>query len=198
MTAAIRLATEFDAARMLDIYAPAIRESAISFEVELPSEQEFQERIRDTLARTPWLVCELDGRVAGYAYAGPHREREAYRWSLDTAVYIDAAHYRRGIGRALYEALFACLRLQGYANAYAGITLPNPASVGLHEGMGFKLVGVYRNVGFKRGAWHDVGWWDLALQEHAPTPAEPLPLSAVVDTPAWRAAIAAGEALLAL
>ena len=194
----IRLATGADAARMVDIYAPSVLDGAISFESELPSEQEFQRRIEAKLAELPWLVCEVGGRVAGFAYAGPHHERGAYGWSLDTAVYIDVGHHRRGIGRALYTALFGCLRLQGYYNLYACITVPNDASVSMHESMGFEQVGLHRNVGHKLGAWRDVGWWHLALQAHAPDPAEPLAMAEVLDTQAWRAAIEAGEASLRL
>lgn len=197
MGASIRLATEADAAQMVGIYAPSVLNGAVSFESEVPTQQEFQRRIKAKLAELPWLVCEVDGAVAGYAYAGPHHERGAYRWSLDVTVYVDAGRHRGGIGRALYTALFDCLRLQGYYNAYACITVPNDASVGMHERMGFAQVGFHPNVGFKLDAWRDVGWWHLALQEHAASPAEPLVLGAVVDTPAWRAAIEAGERLLA-
>jgi L-amino acid N-acyltransferase YncA len=113
------------------------------------------------------------GAVLGYAYASPHRERAAYRWSVDVAVYIAEQARRRGVGRQLYSTLFAMLVELGYYNAFAGVTLPNPASVGLHESMGFTPVGVYRNVGYKLGAWHDVGWWRRPLQPPAADPAEP-------------------------
>ena len=128
------------------------------------------------ISRThPWLVYEKEGEVAGYAYASSHSARAAYGWSVNVTVYIAREHHRAGIGRALYTALFEQLRRQGFYNAYGGITLPNAGSVGLHEAMGFKLVGIYRKVGYKFGAWRDVGWWQLELQEKpAGDPSPPL------------------------
>ncbi len=125
MAQTIRLATEADTPQMLTIYAPIVRDTAISFEVEPPTEADFQERVRSTLARTPWLVYEADGVVVGFAYASAHRPREAYRWSVDCSIHVREDHRERGIGRALYTSLFACLRVLGHFNAYAGITLPN-------------------------------------------------------------------------
>ena len=122
----------------------------------------------------PWLAASAGGRVIGYAYACENRSRLAYRWSVDAAVYLHASAQRAGIGRGLYQRLFALLRTQGYVNAFAGISLPNAASVGLHEAMGFTLIGVYRSVGYKLGAWRDVGWWQLALQDPPANPPEPL------------------------
>ncbi len=194
--ARIRLAGTDDAAAVQAIYGPVVRDTVISFEREPPSVDEMRRRITATLATLPWLVCERDGRVVGYAYASRHRERAAYDWSVDVSVYIDPAWHRRGIGRALYTSLFSLLRLQHYYNAYAGATLPNPGSVGLHEAMGFRPVGVYRGVGFKHGAWRDVGWWHLALQ---PKPANPRPPRALADVQkarGWPAALAAGQDLL--
>ena len=124
-----------------------------------------QQRIAAALPKFPWLVCGVDGRMAGYAYAGTHRARAAYQWSVDTSVYVDPAFHRRGIGTRLYTCLFQILAAQGYVRAYAGITLPNAGSVGLHEAMGFQSVGIYRGVGYKLGRWHDVGWWQLTLRE---------------------------------
>jgi phosphinothricin acetyltransferase len=133
-------------------------------------------RIRDTSTQFPWLVAEVDGAVAGYAYASSHRERAAYRWAVDVAVYVASAHQGRGIGRALYEALFERLARQGYRMACAGITLPNPASVALHERVGFRPVGVYREIGWKFGHWHDVAWYQRPLMpEGADPPGEPGP-----------------------
>jgi phosphinothricin acetyltransferase len=140
----------------------------------------------------PWLVCEEGGEALGYAYATRHRERAAYGWSVDTAVYVRQGRQRRGIGRALYESLLAALPLQGFVNAYAGVTLPNPAGVGLHEAMGFRPVGVYEQVEFKRGSGHDVAWFQRPLQ---PRPAEPSPprrREEVCHTPEWRQALNRG------
>ena len=141
-----------------------------------------RERIGTTLETLPWLVAERDGAVAGYAYAGPHRSRAAYRWSADVSVYVGEVHRERGVGRGLYRALLAVLRLQGFFNAYAGIALPNPASVGLHELMGFERVGVYESVGYKHGEWHDVGWWAKTLQDHDDDPEPPRALAGIEGT----------------
>ncbi|HUR32873.1 MAG TPA: arsinothricin resistance N-acetyltransferase ArsN1 family B [Vicinamibacterales bacterium] len=177
----IRTAALADAARVAGIYHPYVADTPISFEVSPPAEAEMRERMRVVLERLPWLVHELDGEVAGYAYAAPHRTREAYQWSVDVAVYVHQDFHRRGIGRELYLTLFAKLIRQGYVNAYAGITLPNEKSVGLHESLGFTPVGVYRNVGYKQGAWLDVGWWHLQLQPLPSVPAPPLAPDTVVE-----------------
>jgi len=181
----IRLARDADAAALAAIYAPWVRDTAVSFELEPPSPDEMRRRLETTLARWPWLVAADGDGIAGYAYASEHRARAAYRWSVDVTVYLDGAHRRRGLGRALYTALLPIVRAQGYRSAYAGITLPNAGSVGLHEAMGFRPVGVYRNVGWKHGAWHDVGWWELDLGAPAGDPAEPLTLAQVRRTSAW-------------
>lgn len=129
-------------------------------------------RIDDISARYPWLVAEADGGVAGYAYASPHRTRAAYRWVADVTVYVERGHQRHGLGRALYGALLELLGRQGVQVACAGITLPNEASVRLHEALGFEPVGVYRRIGWKAGAWHDVGWWQRELIAARERPAE--------------------------
>ena len=192
MATTIRVATEGDAAAVAAIYAPYVRDTAISFEVEPPSEDEMRRRIRETLQCWPWLVCERDAAVIGYAYASQHRSRAAYQWSADVSVYIHADAHRRGVGSALYTSLLEIVRLQGFYNAYGGITLPNAGSVGLHESFGFRPVGVYRAVGFKLGAWHDVGWWHLAVQPHGPPQEPPVPFPAVTASPAVRRALDVG------
>ena len=188
----IRLATEADAEAMLSIYAPVVRDTAISFELEPPPIDEFRSRIRSTLTRTPWLICEIDGSVAGYAYAGPLRTRQAYQWSVEVTVYVHADYRRLGVGSAVYTSLFECLRLMGYMNAYGGIALPNPGSVGLHESMGFFHVGTYRNVGYKLGAWHDVGWWQLELMSPPAEPAPPKLLRDVQNSEEFRRRLSRG------
>ena len=195
MPPTIRLATLEDDAQVQAIYAPYCH-TPISFELEPPGVEEMRGRLAKVLAHCPWLVCEDKGEMLGFAYATQHRERSAYRWSVDTSVYVRLGRQRRGLGRALYTALLAVLPLQGFVNAYAGVTLPNPASVGLHEALGFTLVGAYRAVGYKLGVWHDVGWWELALQPRGSTPPPPRPVGAIRDTAAWTAALAAGHALL--
>lgn len=168
----IRIATRDDADAVAALYAPYVESTVISFEVVPPSAREMRTRMETVLSRFPWLVYEHEGAVVGYAYASGHHARAAYQWSVDAGVYIDRQYHRHGIGRQLYSALFPILRRQGFVNVYAGISLPNPKSVGLHEALGFTPVGVYRDVGFKLGAWHDVGWWHLQLQ---PLPASPIP-----------------------
>ena len=144
------------------------------------------------MEQTPWLVGERNGRVLGYAYGSRHRERPAYRWSVDVSVYVHPDAKRTGLGRALYTSLFAALVVQGFRNAYAGITLPNVESVGFHASMGFTPVGVYRGVGYKNGAWHDTGWFERPLAPRVIEPEPPRPLPECRDDPAFSAAIAAG------
>jgi phosphinothricin acetyltransferase len=169
----IRIARPHDAADIQAIYAPYVRDTAISFERDPPAVEEMARRIAAVLELCPWLVCEEDGRVVGYAYAGRHKERHAYQWSVDVSAYVRREFQGRGIGGALYRELLAIGRRQGFFNAYAGITLPNAASVALHESVGFTPLCVYRNVGFKMGRWHDVGWWELRLAELPREPAPP-------------------------
>jgi phosphinothricin acetyltransferase len=169
----LRMATPDDAASILAVYAPYIRDTVISFELEVPTVAEMRERIRETLELAPWLVWESEGEIAGYAYASRHRERAAYQWSIDVSVYVARGAHRTGLGRLLYTNLLRMVSDLGYHRVFAGITLPNDSSVGLHESMGFRPVGVYRAVGFKLGAWHDVGWWQLSLRPPEDTPSPP-------------------------
>ena len=187
MNAVIRLATPDDASDVQAIYAPIVRETAISFELEPPTVAEMQQRIVKTLEHWPWLVCERRRDILGYVYASQHRTRPAYQWSVDASVYVHPNAQRSGVGQAPYRSLIALLTLQGFYNVYAGITLPNPASVGLHESLEFQSVGVYRAVGYKLGAWHDVGWWHLALRERAMPPEPPVDLGTVRASPSWSA-----------
>lgn len=192
ITPTIRLAAESDAGEISAIYALVVRETIISFETEPPSPDEMRQRIVSTLDYLPWLVYERDGKVAGYAYAATHRSRAAYQWCVDVSAYVHVDERRAGVGRALYTSLNAVLALQGYYNAYAGIALPNPASVLLHESIGFTPVGVYRETGYKLGGWHDVGWWQLALRERDRDPTLPLALPVVVDSEGWKGALTSG------
>jgi phosphinothricin acetyltransferase len=167
-----------DGAACAAVYAPFVRDAAISFEERPPTAADFSERIGRISSSFPWLVAEEDGAVIGYAYASAHRDRAAYRWAADVAVYIAPGNHRRGIGRTLYGALFPLLQRQGIRVLCAGVTLPNEGSVGLHEALGFEPVGVYRRIGFKQGSWHDVGWWQLELapatDESPPEPGAPV------------------------
>jgi L-amino acid N-acyltransferase YncA len=152
-----------DAAACAAIYAPYVATGATSFEESAPTAEELAARIERVSATHPWVVNERDGEVVGFAYATTHRTRPAYRWTAETSVYVDPEHQARGVGRGLYEALLELLRRQRLQVACAGITLPNDASVALHESLGFERIGVYRRIGFKAGAWRDVGWWQLLL-----------------------------------
>jgi phosphinothricin acetyltransferase len=163
-----------DAAACAAIYAPNVDPGVASFEDRAPSAAEMAVRIESSSRAHPWLVAERDGAVAGYAYGSQHRTRAAYRGAVDVTVYVDAALRRSGVGRELYTALLELLARQRFHVACAGITLPNDASVGLHEAVGFEAVGVYRDVGFKHGAWRSVGWWQRRLLPPGAPPAEPL------------------------
>jgi phosphinothricin acetyltransferase len=172
----VRIARPVDGDAVAAIYAPYVSETVISFEETPPSGLDMASRIEATLSTHPFLVFEDRGRILGYAYAGPHGAREAYRWSANVSVYAAQDAHRRGVGRSLYTTLFETLRRQGFHSLFAGITLPNKGSVGLHEAMGFTHLGTYREVGFKLGLWHDVGYWRLGLREGAPH-GEPVPFS---------------------
>ena len=167
---------ELDSGACATIYAPYVAGAATSFEEQPPDADDFAERIERVSKTHPWLVAEQNGVVVGFAYAGPHRARPAYRWTAETSVYVAAGQQGDGVGRELYEALIGLLRRQGLHVALAGITQPNTASVGLHEAVGFEQVGVYRRIGYKAGAWRDVSWWQLVLsdEEDGESPAEPL------------------------
>ena len=191
-SALIRFASGGDAEQVAAIYAPSVTDTIVSFETEAPSALEMRRRIEGTLQRFPWLVCERQGRVLGYAYAGAHHSRAAYQWSVDVSAYVHEGERRAGVGRALYTSLISLLTLQGFYNAYAGISLPNPASVGLHEAMGFRPVGVYRGVGYKLGAWHDVGWWHFALRQRRADPDPPADLPSILGSAAYGVALASG------
>lgn len=188
----IRLATVADGADLAEIYRPAVVDCPVSFELEPPDAGEMAQRAMKVLARTPWLVYESEGRVLGYAYGGTHRERAAYQWSVEVSAYVHPDAHRRGIARALYASLFAALVVQGFRNAYAGITLPNEASVKLHTSAGFTSIGVYRGIGYKLGVWHDVGWYERALAPRDSEPELPRPLPQCRHDPEFAAALETG------
>ena len=196
MTSRIRLAVETDADGLAAIYRPIVESTVISFETAAPDRAEMARRVGSTLESYPWLVCEIAGNLAGYAYATRHRERDAYQWSIDTSVYVDAGYRRCGVARGLYDSLFAILTAQGYVNAFAVIALPNPASVALHESLGFEPIGVSRGVGYKLGSWCDVGLWQRSLRDRQPSPAPPQSLAAVARQPGWEALVRRGESIV--
>ena len=161
---------------LVEIYRPYVEKTSFTFEYRAPTSGEFEERIKSTMQNFPFFVAELEREICGYAYAGAHRSRCAYGWSVESSVYIDSKFHGQGIGKKLYQQLFKVLKKQRVVNVFAGITLPNDASVGLHESMGFKRIGVYKKVGFKNNQWWDVGWWQLSLQNLV-KPIAPIPYS---------------------
>jgi phosphinothricin acetyltransferase len=193
MTPTVRPATGADGRELAAIYAPVVEGTHVSFETEPPTAEGMTRRVRETADRLPWLVCEQEGGVAGYAYASPHSDRPSYRWSVDVSVYVDERHRRKGVARGLYESLLAVLRLQGFRNAYAVIALPNEASVRLHEAFGFECVGVYRRVGYKLGEWRDVGHWELSLGYYDDSPSPPTPLGELRGSKRYEEALRSGE-----
>ncbi len=159
----------------MGIYAPYVRDTAITFELEVPSVEEMAERIARAVRTHAWVVLEDDeGRVVGYAYGGPMKPRAAYRWSCEVSIYLELGRRRTGGGRALYEALFERLTARGYRTAVAGMTLPNPGSEGLHAALGFEPIGTYRRIGWKHNSWHDVAWAQRSLAVSDEPPTEPV------------------------
>ncbi|MEM8560133.1 MAG: arsinothricin resistance N-acetyltransferase ArsN1 family B [Bacteroidota bacterium] len=192
----LRLATPADAPGVQAIYAPIVRDTAISFQETPPTVGEIAERINQTMTRFPWLVAEDAGEIAGYAYASPHRGRAAYRWSVEVSIYVHARCRRRGLGRALYGTLLPVLAAQGFVTAWAGVTLPNDASEALHRTVGFEEVGTYERVGFKHGVWRDTRWYRYALRPPPDTPTEPIPLPTFTETEAWPRLLDTGRRFL--
>lgn len=171
-----------DAARLLEVYAPYVTNTAVTFEYEVPTPEEFGARVRAISADYPYLVCEADGVVRGYAYAHRQMERAAYQWNAELSIYLAREARGAGLGTSLYGALLALLERMGVRNAYGGVTLPNAASQRLHEKLGFALSGVWRHSGYKLGAWRDVGWFERPLGV-AEADAKPAPLRSVREIP---------------
>jgi L-amino acid N-acyltransferase YncA len=170
----IRLARTSDAASILGIYAPYILDTSFTFETEVPENEAFAQRIITCLKDWPWLVCEIDGVLAGYTYATRHRERAAYQWCVESSVYVHDSFQQRGVAGPLYAALFEILRYQGCRNVYAGITLPNDKSVAFHKRFGFTHFADYKNVGYKLFQWNTVSWWQLQLNDYSYDPPPPV------------------------
>ena len=179
-----------DAGEIAELYGYYVANTAISFEAEQLTSAEMEGRILSVLTWAPWLVCKVDGEVLGYAYASKHKERDAYKWSVDTAVYVRNDCRKRGIGSNLYRTLIALLKLQHFYAAHAGITLPNEGSVELHKRMGFQFIGTYPKVGYKLGKWHDVAWWQLQLQNRDDAPQSLRSLAEVQNDPQCYAILA--------
>jgi L-amino acid N-acyltransferase YncA len=173
-----------DAAACVDIYRPFVTDSAVSFDITVPTVEEFSAKIAHLSETHAFLIGDADGVVAGYAYSGPYRERAAYRWSAEVSVYVHPDFRGRGVGRELYDALLGLMRRQGIRTAIAGITQPNPGSMALHHSCGFRTVGVFERIGYKAGAWRDVAFLALELQPEADRSAIPEePRRERLDTP---------------
>ena len=179
----IKPADAADAAEMLAIYTPYVEGTTVSSEYEAPSLQEFIGRIETFTRKTPWLVCRVDGAVAGYGYASPHRARAAYQWSVETSIYVAEGFHRCGVARALYSALFELLTRQGYYNIFVGITSPNERSIKFHSAMGFVISGAYQVSMYKFGKWRDVIWMAKSLRPHTGEPHPALPFPALAELP---------------
>jgi L-amino acid N-acyltransferase YncA len=175
----IRLATTEDAEGILAIYAPYIRDTSFTFETEVPSLEDFKKRIADYLLNWPWLVCEINGVIAGYAYGAKYRERVAYQWCVESSIYVHDDYLKHKVGKALYTALIEILKKQGYRNVYAVINLPNDRSVKFHEDCGFTYFATYEKVGYKLGKWKNVGWWQLSINEYGMEPEAPVKFSEI-------------------
>jgi L-amino acid N-acyltransferase YncA len=175
----IRTAEARDAYALLEIYSPYILNTTVTFETEIPSLENFEQRIVTYQQNWPWLVCEVDGHIAAYAYAGKHRERLAYQWCVESSVYVHDNFQQKGIAKALYDSLFAILKHQGCCNVYAGITLPNDKSIAFHKKFGFKWLADYKNIGYKLDRWNTVSWWHLQINDYVEDPFSPIKFPAV-------------------
>lgn len=177
----IRRATLEDAAAILGIYETYITDTVVTFEIEVPSLAAFRERMETIMEQFPWLVCEIDGKVAGYAYASKHGERAAYRWSADLSVYIHEVFHRKHIASELYDEVIRLLQKQGYYTVYAGVSTPNPRSEAFHDAYGFRNLGEFKNVGYKMGQWLGVTWYELPIAAYRENPEEPLPIGKITE-----------------
>lgn len=188
----IRSANRQDTKKMLEIYAPYILNSTVSFETEIPTREEFQHRVNHYQEKLPWLVCDIDDKLAGFAYAADHRIRQAYEVTKELSVYVHSDFRQYRVGTALYTSLMEILKAQGVSNVLAGITLPNSVSVSFHESMGFKPVGVYHNVGYKFGRYQDTGWWELMLGTKNNNPLVLVDIHEIFNTKIWTDAMEKG------
>jgi len=192
----IRQAHPDDAEAILEIYRPFILYTPVSFEMEVPSVEAYKDRIIRYQGKLPWLVCEIDHILAGYAYANDHRQRKAYDCSKELSVYVHENYRHRGVASGLYTALIGILKHLGVTNVLAGIALPNPESVGFHERFGFKLVGIYHKIGYKLGKYHDAGWWELQIGDGQAPLVDIIPVSELCDTKVWDEAMRHGLSLI--
>ena len=193
MNPIIRLAEKHDVPGILEIYSPFILTSSVTFEESVPDDASFWERIQGIMEELPYLVCEIDGQVAGYAYASGYRGRASYRWTKEVSVYIHPDFYRRRVGQALYISMNEMVRYQGIADLLAIITMPNESSVAFHEHCGYRKCGEFTNVGYKLGQWQNVGWFELFLQDETQAPRDRiLKLNEITGLPMFEEAIGKG------
>ena len=178
----VRLITLNDCEAALDVYRPYVEKTAFTFEYVPPTGEQFREKIKKITAQYPWLVCEYNGKLVGYAYGSTHRDRTAYQWSPESTIYIAEDFHGLGIARILYEALFEMLKLQGFYNVYAGVLVTNENSCKFHVAMGFYEVGLFKRVGYKLGQWHDNMWYQLHLGEHIAEPPTPKVVGMFINT----------------
>jgi L-amino acid N-acyltransferase YncA len=182
----IRLITTKDTEAALNVYAPYVLHTAATFEYEVPTVEEFKKKIEKITSQYPWLVCECDGEIVGYAYGSMHRDRTAYRWSPEATVYMNEDFHRKGIARILYTVLFEIMKMQGYYSVYAGVLATNTKSVEFHRAMGFEDIGLFKNIGYKLGEWHTNLWLQYFLQEHKLNPHLPIPIGTILKTEKFR------------
>ncbi|HNX57081.1 MAG TPA: N-acetyltransferase family protein [Prolixibacteraceae bacterium] len=193
MKATIRLAERKDIPGILEIYSPYITDTSVTFEEEIPSEESFWTRMQGIMAELPFLVCEIDEKIAGYAYASGYRSRASYRWSKEVSVYIHPDFQRKRVGHALYTSLNEMIRYQGVANLLAIITMPNEPSVAFHEHFGYVKCAEFSKIGYKLNQWQNVGWFELFIQDENEPPKERiLPLSEIIELPVFQEAIKRG------
>jgi L-amino acid N-acyltransferase YncA len=185
----IRLATQSDSKVLLEIYAPFIKDTLITFEYEVPTVAEFGSRISNIEKRYPWLVCEIDGQIVGYAYASQFNERTAYDWTVDVSVYVHPDYQRKKIAVALYSCLFELLKLQGFYSICAIITASNKRSLNFHQAFGFKTAGHYQNIGYKFDQWLDVEWLSLVIGNFNKPPQKPKSIQDIKGTPEFDLAL---------
>lgn len=189
----IRLAERTDVPGILEIYSPFILETAVTFEESVPDEESFWKRIQEIMTELPFLVCEIDGRIAGYAYASAYRSRASYRWSKEVTVYIHPDFHRKRVAQALYTSLNEMVRYQGIADLLAIITIPNESSVAFHEQFGYRKCGEFLKVGYKLNQWQNVGWFELFLQDETQAPKDRiLTLNEISGLPIFQEAIQKG------
>jgi phosphinothricin acetyltransferase len=193
MNSTIRLAEQCDVRGILEIYTPFILLTAVTFEESVPDEDSFWTRIQGIMNESPFLVCEIDNRIAGYAYASGYRSRASYRWTKEVSVYVHPDFHRKKVALALYTSLNEMIRFQGIADLLAIITIPNESSVSFHEYMGYRKCGEFSKVGYKLNAWQNVGWFELFLQDENEAPKDRiLPLNEIIDLPVFKEAIQKG------